>query len=362
MSFFSVYNFSHQKEWNYWFDRLPENFKDIHYSYDYNYLYELNGDGAMQLFVYGEGEHFYFYPFVLKAIKQNVFNEKYFDIETVYGYTGPLSNSINPDFLKKSRQVFNNWAEHKNVVSEFIRFNPLLDNIVFSRHDDSISIVPLRHYVYVDLRLNEDELWNKSYSSVNRNRIRKARKEGLQIIFDAELEYFEDFKKIYIENMRSHNAVSMYFFSQPFFDQLKLFLRLHGILIVVLKDGKPIAGATFFKGTDLSHYFLSSANEEGKKYPATNYILHEAINWSKAAGANKFHLGGGMTSDADDTLLRFKRRFSTLKEVFYIGKKIHNQKAYDLLVTMWNKQFPRQAEQYKNILQRYHLNEKDFRK
>ena len=39
-----------------------------------------------------------------------------------------------------------------------------------------------------------------------------------------------------------------------------------------------------------------------------------------------FHFGGGTSSDIKDSLFKFKSGFSKENKMFYIGKKIHNQK------------------------------------
>ena len=52
---------------------------------------------------------------------------------------------------------------------------------------------------------------------------------------------------------------------------------------------------------------------------------------SKKEGFKLFCLGGGKTPDPDDTLLRFKKRFSKKYFNFFTGKKIHNKEMYDFL-------------------------------
>lgn len=360
MSYFNVLDSSLPELWHTYYNKLPQNFLDIHYTYAYNMMYEENGDGKVKLFIFEEGQHFFFYPFILRPIQNFDFATGFYDIETVYGYSGPLSNSLDTTFLKNARQTFRTWCKSVNVVSEFVRFNPMFHNEVFFNDMDDLSLVPLRQYVYVDLQQNEKELWNNSYTSVNRNRIRKALKHNLEIVRDVDCKYFDDFKHIYIESMLKHNASSLYFFSEPFYEALKKVLVKDGILILIKKDNEFIAGATFFKGNQVGHYFLSSANDIGKKYPSTNLLLHEAGLWARENGMKKLHLGGGMTSSEDDTLLRFKRRFSPYKETFYIGKAIHNEDMFKQLVQAWEAKYPKQVNRFKPILQRYRLTEQDF--
>ena len=58
-----------------------------------------------------------------------------------------------------------------------------------------------------------------------------------------------------------------------------------------------------------------------------------AANWGKEHGYRFIHHGGGRTSDPEDPLFRYKKKFGKNTEFeFYIGKKIWNQNVYDALV------------------------------
>ena len=73
----------------------------------------------------------------------------------------------------------------------------------------------------------------------------------------------------------------------------------------------------------------------------------------KALGVKKFHLGGGINSDEQNPLFRFKRKFSKSKYDFYIGKTIFNKEIYDLLCEDWVLMNPSKQEIYKKHLLKY---------
>lgn len=354
-----VFDSSQKNFWEERFHMLPPDLQDINYSYDYQFLFEKNGDGTIQLFVYREKDSMYYYPFLIRPVVSPVLDAGHQDIENVYGYTGPLYSTREPGFPERANEAFTSWCKEQKVVCEFIRFHPLLHNAEQVLKDSGISVVPLRDYVVVDLNQSVHNI-ESNYTSQNRNKIRKAEKNGVQCQIDSDGKYFNDFVEIYLENMKALHAARMYYFSTAFFNQLKVLVQKNGCLVLAQKDGKTIGASIFLAGGKIGHYFLSSATEEGKKLAVSNLMLHHGIVWGKENGMTKMHLGGGLTADAQDPLLVFKKNFSALTEKFYIGKRIFDKESYEMLIQDWDRRFPDEAPKYKSILQRYRWNKEDL--
>jgi len=53
--------------------------------------------------------------------------------------------------------------------------------------------------------------------------------------------------------------------------------------------------------------------------------------WAKRSGYRRYHLGGGVTSKADDSLLRFKAGFSDLRAPLYTYFCVRDRAVYDRL-------------------------------
>lgn len=345
--------------WEELYKDLPANLRDINFSFDYNFLYELNGDGSIRLFHYRENDQSYFYPFLIRPVVSHDKISAYKDIETVYGYTGPIASSNDPEFIHHATIAFRDYCKKENVVCEFIRFHPLLRNEGLVTVDADIKVYALRDYVYVDLKKTEEEIWD-GYSSPNRNKIRKAERQGVVIEPVRDEENFSVFVKMYLENMRLVNAASMYFFSPEFFKGLFDLVNKEGVFFLA-KSGDEVVGAAVFLGNGpIAHYFLAAASAEGKKFAAGNLLLHHGVKWSQQNGMQKLHLGGGVSEDPNDPLLVFKKNFSVQTEKFYIGKRIHNLKVYNSLVNEWDNRFPEAAIKYRNILQRYRWRKEDL--
>ncbi|HNQ61391.1 MAG TPA: GNAT family N-acetyltransferase [Bacteroidia bacterium] len=358
-SLVEVLNSTHQERWNEAFASLPHELRDINFTYFYNRLYELNGEGELQLFLYREDSELFYYPFLLREIKHEISAEIYRDIETVYGYSGPISGSTDPSFVERATMAFKAYCKQKNVVCEFIRFHPILKNHSMNSVDPLLKIVPLRDYVYVDLKNDDEVIWNE-YSSQNRNKIRKAEKSGVRVIAGYNERAYKEFVKMYLENMHQVNAAPMYFFSDIFFSELAKLVQAEGVFLEAKHEGGSVGAAVFLGGISIGHYFLAAASGEGKKIAAGNLLLHHGVMWAKQNGLKKLHLGGGVSADPNDPLLVFKKNFSGHMEKFYIGKRVHNNEAYQALVSDWDTRFPEVAGKYKNILQRYRWTKADI--
>ena len=68
------------------------------------------------LFTYAEGDALFCYPFLRRAIPDT----DWFDVESAYGYGGPIASSVRPDFLEHAWSAFNEWCGSNRIVAEFI--------------------------------------------------------------------------------------------------------------------------------------------------------------------------------------------------------------------------------------------------
>ncbi len=355
----TVLDSSNHSAWESAYLQLPDSIRDINFSFSYHRLFEKNGDGEMRLFIYSMGESVFFYPFLIRPVLNACIDKGFRDIETVYGYTGPVSTDMNPDFLVPAMIAFKQWCLEQKVVCEFIRFHPVLENHSVAIADPELRVQAIRDYVLVDLAKNAAVIWN-DYSAPNRNKIRKAEKSGLIVEQHFSESNFHDFVSIYLDNMKSLRASRMYFFSDKFFDGLGELIRDKGSLLVARNGNKSVGAAAFLHDGKVSHYFLAAASPEGKKLAAGNILLHKGILLCREKDADYLHLGGGMSQDVNDPLLIFKKNFSKLTRKFYIGKRIHNKPVYGKLIDDWDLRFPEAAPKYSPILQRYRYSREDL--
>lgn len=94
--------------------------------------------------------------------------DTYFDFATPYGYGGWLIEG-NED-TSKLFDSYLSWCKENGIISEFVRFHPVLKNHVYS--ENNYDVIPLGETIAMDLT-SPDVIWQNIISK-NRNMIRKA--------------------------------------------------------------------------------------------------------------------------------------------------------------------------------------------
>ncbi len=311
--------------WNGYLARLPG--ADIYHTPEYHAAHEANGDGTALCFVAEEGENLLLHPFMLRDIPGTGWR----DIETVYGYGGPLANQGAGSFLRMASACWVEYCRRIRVVAEFIRFNPISGNHALYH--------PLatkdRETVVLDLSGTPADLMAR-YSKRHRNMIRRAEREGLvcwQLCTGREIP--PAFIDLYSRTMARCAATEYYSFGPAYFDALR-----HGLgdrlLLFGVQGGTTLsAAAIFMRYGDRLHYHLAGSDPNSPGYGDNNLLLHTAALWGQANGCRWLHLGGGRTPNPGDSLLHFKSSVSSERRVFYTGRRVHNQAAYDQLCGEW---------------------------
>lgn len=313
---------------------LPQ--ADIYFLPEYHQVHELNGDGLAQAFVAEEGDEILFYPFFVRPIKQKEAKPTstgWYDIETAYGYSGPLCTTTDDTFLSKAWNVFSAWCRENRIVAEFTRFNPLLKNQQYAGAAWPVKLD--RQIVAVPLDCSKNELWD-NYPSVQRNMVRKALKKELvcqEVSLDEGLPVF---RHLYNQTMDRIEAQDYYYFSEAYFRHMSKALAEKLVLFTVQeKHQKTIAAALFLWYDKKIHYHLAGSDADYREVAPTNLLLHTVAQWGQERGFHWLNLGGGRTPLPDDSLFHFKASISRLRLPFYTGKRIHDPVVYEALCAEW---------------------------
>ena len=305
---------------------------DIYYTADYLLPFNELEQADIKLLTY-EKDHFRLcYPILIKDISkapnfENLEIKQYFDIETPYGYGGPIVESYTKENMASFIEDFKVWAKENNIVSHFFRFHPLLETHKYL--EDFIETKSFKQTVYMDLQ-NEDII----YSNMNdkcRNMVKKAIKNGISIQIDNSISAQQQFKQLYQKTMQRNNADAYYLFNDKFFDELFKGLGKYCNLFNAIHQNITVSSAIIFEENNFLHYHLSAANTEYMKLAGNNLLLYEVAKYGAKNGYEKFHLGGGVS--ADDGLFIFKKSFNKngLKD-FYIGRIIFDKEKYNYLM------------------------------
>lgn len=226
----------------------------------------------------------------LKYFKDKIPDSKYYDIVTPYGYGGIMvTGSIGINELKKYYKEYEKLCINENVISEFVRMNPLKDNY---KYYESQNYYVFKNSKIIYMQLDSAQQVWENLKSVCRNRIRKAKKLGLIVKSGFNEELMNSFKKIYIETMKRDNAEDYYFFNQDFFKDIIINMKGYAKIYITYLNENPIdAVLTIFSGSN-AYYHLGGTLSEYMNLGAHNLSLYEAAIDSMNMGFKKFNLGG----------------------------------------------------------------------
>ena len=342
-----------RSEWLNIISKFPIEFQDIYFHPDYISLNCSKSNSEGFLFYHQDKENIWINPFIkIKSPSFSDFNNhNYYDIETAYGYGGPISNKLDKEFIKESNKKFLLWINSNNVVSEFVRFHPLFDTTFYTSSEFEI----LDNRITCSLDLKKVDYKNIApFKSKVKNMIRKALKTT-ETFISYDKKDFLYFKKLYLDLMVNKNAEKESLFSPTYFDRLFELILENGFMSVIKnKKFETIAIGIFLNGKKSCHYHLSASKHYD--YPGVNnLIIYNAALHAKEKKFNVLHLGGGNIDNPEDKLFKFKNSMSTDIHTYYIGKRVNNMEVYEKLKNSWKKKYPILYERYSNRLLCYHL-------
>lgn len=311
--------------------------QDVYYQPHYSRMLEANGEGTPRLAWLRCQDGVAVYPFLMRSIAIEGAPTDLHDIVSPYGYGGPVIRARSVEgaanVAAKFIRLFHGYCLDAGIVSEFIRFHPLLGN-----SDLFVDLIPteyVRDTVYVDLQVSLDAIWQESIDGRTRNAVRKAQKLGVSVTCSA-TDGISDFVRLYRATMDRLSADQYYYFSDSYFDALRDIVLNWGVLIQAIYEGQVVASAVFLRGDSFLHYHLSASRAEYRSIQAGSLLLWEAIKWGQARRLSLFHLGGGYSGN-EDSLFRFKAGFSPRRAKFIVGKVIHDDRRYKSLVSLASK-------------------------
>lgn len=318
--------------------------QDVYYLHAYAELCHYMGDGDPFLFAYEDGVgNRVCYAFVRRPLRALPFasdaglhGDWYDIVSPTYGYGGPLCAEPREPVLRAFRTEFEAYCRGANIVSEFVRFHPLLQNQQFL--ESMVDIVWDRETVFIDLSCSEEELFARYHANHQRN-IRKALKQGLELrVLDAHeaLQQLDVFYRLYRATMDKVGAVPYFYFSPGYVERLFSRFGPRSVLGAVFFEGRMISAALCLREGDTLIYHLG-ASEEASLHLGTNvFQFHQLSLWARRNGLKTFHLGGGHRGR--DSLFQFKHRFNPGgTRGLHNGRKVHVPEVYERLAQSWKR-------------------------
>lgn len=314
---------AHSAEW----DETVKTFAnwDVYYLSGYVKAFHIHGDGDPYLLYYEENGLRALYVYM----RRETALPGVFDSVTPYGYGGVLFEGNDSE---ESRKAF--WKAYvakmkeECIVDNFVRYHPVLKNA--GPMKDVSNVIDLGHTIALDLT-SPEIIWDNIVSK-NRNMIRKAEKNGIEILHGQGMELMDQFMEMYNATMRKDNAEAYYYFKRPFYESIDCDLKDNYELFYAMNEGRPIAMSIMIFANGRLNYHLSGSDIEFRNLAPSNLLLYKAALWGYEHGFQTFHLGGGVGS-GEDGLYKFKAAFNKNSDYqFSIGKQVFNQGKYDELV------------------------------
>ena len=345
-------------EWDRFFEKLPNDKQHVCFSRAYHKLFEENGDGKAELFICEKNGNIYFYPYIKNKIKQVgefYFKDTLFDIQSVFGYTGPINNSCSSDFVLEANHEFVKYCIESNILVEFIRFNPLLKNYLELQIISDLDIIKLKKFVFITLTKDLCDIEN-DFKRTLKQQIRKAEALNLKCYMNNHLINCNDIFKLYLKRMKEVNADEYYLFSRNYFNMLGDFIKSgYGNVFYARDIEDKLLASNIFVFNKNTVYWLHSMRDinDGRSSLMNILLTYNAIKYFKEKGFSFFLLGGGKTDLSDDALLRFKKNFSYEYSYFNIGKRVFNKDIYDKICKSWELAYPHLIQKRKNYILKY---------
>lgn len=298
---------------------------DVYYLSGYVRAFQIHGDGEPQLIFY---EHDGLRAIYVYMKRQTVI-EGWYDSITPYGYGGVLFEGDTSEAnLKAFWDAYVHKMNEENIVCNFVRYHPVLANAVPMKVvSDVIDLGKT-----VAFHLDSPEIIWQNIVPKNRNMIRKAEKNGIEIHHATDMALFEDFVRIYNATMDKDHAEEYYYFGEDFYKSIHQDLVGHYEMFYATYEGQIIAMSIMLFANKQMHYHLSGSVFDYRNLAPSNLLLYKAALWGCEHGYKTLHLGGGVGS-GEDNLYKFKAAFNRESDYqFSIAKMIFDQEKYDALV------------------------------
>tara|TARA_Y100000589_G_C27119739_1_gene615871 strand:+ start:183 stop:1286 length:1104 start_codon:yes stop_codon:yes gene_type:complete len=308
---------------------------DIYYDLTYLRITEVLDGGKILLALFAHALGNVVYPFVLRPISGPTIDVKpgagLFDIITPFEFGGPLFIGddrhrclVQSAFMTQ----FDNFCAKENVVSEFVRFHPLLNNQV--GWDDWYDINASCQNVTIDLTQDNEEIFKNLRNNHRRNIKSAEQKKRVVEKIAVTPETSNIFQKLYFQAMDELGAKPYYYFPKAYFTGLTR-IESNKIFLYAIKDhlGGFKCGGLFIGAGRFCHYHLGAMTDEARNQRLGSLLFYKAAIDLKHSGYSLLHLGGAAV--AQTGLMHFKEGFSKTRVPYYCGRRIHHEHQYESL-------------------------------
>lgn len=303
------------------------------------YYHSLNKQGEPLLFVYEEAGFFIAFP----MIKRKIANSSFYDLTSVYGYAGPVSDAdfstITAGSLQSFKAEFCRFLTAERCVTVFTRLYPFLAQQYLLENIGGVS--SNGSTIYMDLSFSVEEQHSR-YEKRLKRQVKKLRASNYLIKDAQSEEEIRLFTEIYHKNMDRLNAGKSYYFDEAYFTGLLNPEEFSNRLILIYDGPELICGALLLISEHVVRNHLSATAEKYLNVSPSKLLTDEISMIGRRLGKKIFHLGGGV-GGKEDSLFQFKRHFSDLQVADRIWCYINDEDVYQELVRQRGEEINRES-------------------
>ena len=167
---------------------------DIYYLETYVNFYLNEVSEYNIIFTENKGKIF-FIPYIKSLIKNS---KNYYDIETPYGYGGPIINTDDEKFIQESWNKFLYLLNNERIVAGLFRFNPFYNTQSFK----NLEHLEIEKQAIVILDLTKVKNIYKNFPKITKNKINKTIKSKIFLNKCKNQNSYMNFLKYTIKNER----------------------------------------------------------------------------------------------------------------------------------------------------------------
>ncbi|PTQ96667.1 acetyltransferase (GNAT) family protein [Mucilaginibacter yixingensis] len=310
-------------EWNAYVSKAAE------YDFGHTWHYHmLDTSGTPLLFIYENNDGFIGLPLIKRPIPDSA----YFDLTSVYGFTGPISSfamhCVPESLMSEFKSAFIRFLDDGKFITVFSRLHPVFQQTNILQqfgglYDNGLSVV-------IDLSIDND-VRRKNYRDTSYHRIKQAWKKGFTVKEEKGPMAVATFSSIYLENMELVGASASYMFNEEYISKL-IDTDEYDARILTVYDGDTAIASTVITFTNgiIEAYLVGTRNDYRKHSPA-KLLVDEICVLGNKLGMKYYNLGGGL-GFKQDSLFSWKASFSDLFLPYSTWRYIANPTAYNALL------------------------------
>jgi Acetyltransferase (GNAT) domain len=265
-------------EWMWYFDRLANREKDIHWLPEYIEAHAINGTGHA-LVTLNKHHGVSMIPYVNEG-----------RIVSPYGYGAILGGGEGLELTTLSGY----------------RFHPLIGQ-KYGVADKDVVLIDL----------TKEFEFSKGHSAA----IKKAEQSGVKVTtVEPTKKNVASFCQAYYATLDRQNAAEGWWLVDDHFERMAGLMGNRFALFFAEVNGKVESACIVLHGFQFAYYHFAGSFLNYPKLGVNHFMVSKVAQWAKDAGYAWLHLGGGVTSDIEDRLRIFKCGFSKVRlPVFTFG-------------------------------------------